>query len=222
MAHGSNAGITHTSQTPQSAWCTLPSDISTSEDRYRSENDTSTRVQPQFLLLDTPGHGKLRHHAHALLTSSSGLNGLVFVVDSAAVASAAGLSEAAEYLYDTLLKLQKKHALVKTSKAPTAIPVLVAANKQDVFTSLPTEMVGQRLEEEIGRLRQTKSKALLDSGVEKEGALDADEEADWLGEFGASEFTFSQMQEHSIDISVIGGSTKQAVNDWWAWLSDHL
>ena len=76
------------------------------------------------------------------------------MVDSAAVSSAAGLTETAEYLHDVLLVLQKRHTTSKTSKDPQAIPVLVLANKQDVFTSLPAGLVQKKLE---GGWRDSKS-----------------------------------------------------------------
>ncbi|KAK4554564.1 hypothetical protein LTR86_008419 [Recurvomyces mirabilis] len=222
------ASATHTSQEPQSAICQLPASTTTSEDRYRSENDTSSRAQPRFLLLDTPGHGKLRHHATSTLTSPAALKGLLFMVDSAAVSSASGLTEAAEYLHDVLLLLQRRHTQGKTSKGPQAVPVLVLANKQDVFTSLPSTIVKTKLEEEIGKVRQTRSKGLLDSGIGMEDDAGGDEESNWLGEYGAKDFRFAQMQEHGIEIDVVGGNVKGDGNEagkvdgWWSWIGEGL
>ena len=219
---------THTSQAPQTAVCQLPSSTRSSADRYRSENDTSSRTQPKLLLLDTPGHGKLRHHAISSITSPSALKGIVFVVDSAAVSSASGLTETAEYLHDVLLLLQKRHTQGKTSKDPQAIPVLVAANKQDVFTSLPAGLVKSKLEDEIAKVRQTRSKGLLDSGIGMEDDAGQDEETNWLGEYGSKDFRFTQMEEHGVDIKVLGGNVtgdgeeKGRVDEWWAWIGDDL
>lgn len=199
-----------------------------SEDKYRSENDTSARARPKFSLLDTPGHGKLRHHALSTITSPSALKGLIFVVDSAAISSAAGLTETAEYLYDILLLLQKRHTQAKTSKDPQAIPVLIAANKQDVFTSLPAGLVKARLEEELAKVRSTRSKGLLDSGVGMEDDAGSDEEANWLGQYGAKDFKFGQMEEHGVEINVVGGSVKgdgddgARVGDWWSWVGENV
>ena len=178
--------------------------------------------------MDTPGHGKLRHHALSSLSSSSALKGLVFVVDSAALSSASGLTEAAEYLYDVLLLLQKRHTQGKTSKDPQAIPVLVAANKQDVFTSLPAGLVKSKLEEEIAKVRSTRSRGLLDSGIGMESDTGTDEESNWLGEYGAKVFKFGQMEEHGVDVTVIGGNVrgegdeKGSIQDWWSWIGDNL
>lgn len=150
------------------------------------------------------------------------------MVDSAAVSSAAGLTEAAEYLHDVLLLLQKRHTQSKTSKDPQAIPVLVAANKQDVFTSLPAALVKGKLEAEVGKVRQTRSKGLLDSGVGMEDDGSQDEEANWLGQFGAKDFRFAQMEEHGVDVKVVGGSVKAdgnesgKVDEWWAWIGENI
>lgn len=146
------------------------------------------------------------------------------MVDSAAISSSAGLTEAAEYLYGVLLLLQKRHTQGKTSKDPQAIPVLVAANKQDVFTSLPAGLVKSKLEEEIAKVRQTRSKGLLDSGIGMEDA-DGDEEGNWLGEYGAKNFRFSQMEEHGVETQVIGGVAKGddgGEKEWWDWIGETL
>lgn len=220
---------THTSQAPQTALCQLPSNHTSFEDRFRSENDNAPRVRPKFLLLDTPGHGKLRHHALSALKTSQTLKGLIFMLDSAAVSSAAGLTEAAEYLHDVLLALQKRHTQGKTSRTETT-PVLVAANKQDVFTSLPAGIVRARLEEEIAKVRVTRSRGLMESGVGMENDVGGgvDEEQNWLGEFGSKQFRFAQMEEHGVEVGVVGGNVKGeegkagSVGEWWAWVGNNL
>lgn len=146
------------------------------------------------------------------------------------MSSASGLSESAEYLHDILLLLQKRHTQGKTSKGPASIPVLVACNKQDVFTSLPAGLVGKKLEEEIGRIRVTRSKGLLDSGVAMDdgGAGGGDEEQNWVGEYASKEFRFAQMEEHGIEVKVAGGNVKGdegeegKVDEWWGWIGDNL
>ncbi|KAI6892947.1 hypothetical protein KC355_g20887, partial [Hortaea werneckii] len=167
-------------------------------------------------------------HAVSSVTSSKALRGILFLVDSAAVSSAAGLTETAEYLHDILLALQKRNAQGKTSKRPEQVPVLVAANKQDVFTSLPAGIVRSKLQEEITKVRQTKSKGLLDSGMGMDDDEMVDEEANWLGAYGSKDFKFEQMEEHGVDIQIVGGNVKGdgkekgKVEDWWAWVGDNL
>lgn len=150
------------------------------------------------------------------------------MVDSAAVSSAAGLTEAAEYLHDVLLVMQKRQTQSKSSKDPDAIPVLVAANKQDVFTSLPAGLVKSKLEAEIAKVRQTRSKGLLDSGIGMNDDVGADEEASWLGEYGAKDFQFKQMEEHGVEVIVRGGNVRGegekqgVVGEWWEWVGSQL
>ena len=149
------------------------------------------------------------------------------MVDSAAASSATGLTEAAEYLHDVLLLLQKRHTQGKTSKDPQAVAVLVAANKQDVFTSLPAGLVKSKLRDEITKVRQTRSKGLLESGIgmEDDGA---DEESNWLGEYGAREFKFAQMEEHGVEVVIRAGNArgdgdeKGMIEDWWTWIGENL
>jgi signal recognition particle receptor subunit beta len=124
--------------------------------------------------------------------------------------------------------LQKRHTQGKTSKDPHSIPVLVAANKQDVFTSLPTGLVKRKLEEEIARVRQTKSKGMLDSGIGMEDDVGGDEESNCLGEYGSKEFRFKQMEEHGVDVVVHGGNVRgegqgdNVVGEWWSWIGGNL
>ena len=150
------------------------------------------------------------------------------MVDSAAVSSASGLTESAEYLHDVLLLLQKRRAQSKTPKDPQALPILLAANKQDVFTSLPAPLVKSKLEEEIAKVRRTRSKGLLDSGIGMEDEASADEANNWLGEYGAERFDFGQMEEHGVDVTVVGGTVRGdgdengVTGNWWAWIGDNL
>lgn len=148
------------------------------------------------------------------------------MVDSAAVSSQQSLTETAEYLHDILLVLQKRHTLSKTSKDAPAVNVLVAANKQDVFSSLPPTLVKAKLEEEIGKVRITRSKGLLDSGIGMDEdlgtAAGADEEVNWLGEFGSKKFEFGQMEECGVEVVVNGGNVmgegrdEGRVGEWWS------
>lgn len=125
--------------------------------------------------------------------------------------------------------LQKRHTQAKSSKDPQSIPVLVAANKQDVFTSLPTGLVKSKLEEEIARVRSTRSKGLLDSGIGMEDEVGGgDEEGNWLGEYGSREFEFKQMEECGVDVVVAGGNVRGegdangVVGEWWGWIGENL
>lgn len=225
------AASTHTSQTPSAV------ELAVSEDRtssFRDDLDASGSSAKKFLLVDTPGHGKLRQHALSRLTSTGSsksdtsspapstgkLRAVVFVVDAA---DGDGLTGAAEFLYDALLALQRRMGSGKSSRAPVAVPVLVAANKLDLFTAMPAALVRSGLEAELGRIRQTRSKGLLDSGVGGDDDGAGVEEADgWLGEFGSEKFSFGQMREFDIEVDVIGGNVVgdgPGVDKWWQWIA---
>lgn len=218
---------THTSQIP------APIELAIAESRassFRDDLDATGATALRFLLVDTPGHGKLRHHALARLApdavQKSKLKAVVFVVDAAALSEPNVLADTAAYLYDVLLRLQQRMGSTKTSKAPYAVPVLVAANKTDLFTALPAKLVKSNLEKELGRIRRTRSKGLLDSGVgSDEIAAGVDEADDWLGEYGSDEFKFDQMREFDIYVDVEGGAVlgdKPDVDRWWAWVGKKL
>ena len=136
-----------------------------------------------------------------------------------------GLRQTADYLHDILLLLQKRMAGGKTAKALKEIPVLIAANKMDLFTALPAALVKVSLEGEITKVRSSRSKGLLDSGIGMSDGVE-DEKDDWLGQVGSKEFKFSQMEEFDVSVEVSGGNIVGVegpnVEKWWNWISDRL
>jgi signal recognition particle receptor subunit beta len=146
------------------------------------------------------------------------------LVDSATLSAGdEGLRHTADYLHDILLLLQKRKSVVKGSQAGP-ISLLIAANKLDLFTALPAALVKTALESEIAKVRVSRSKGLLDSGI---GMGDADDDNDdWLGEMGSTDFKFAQMEEFDVNIEVIGGnvmgSDGPSVDKWWKWISQQL
>ncbi|PMD40740.1 P-loop containing nucleoside triphosphate hydrolase protein [Hyaloscypha variabilis F] len=222
---GTKAAATHISQTPIAVECSLPVGSVANSDRYRSENDPTNQAHKKFLLVDTPGHGKLRHHALENITNPQNLKGLIFLVDAATLSAGdEGLRQTADYLHDVLLLLQKRATGSKAAKALKEIPVLIAANKMDLFTALPAALVKSSLEAEISKVRTSRSKGLLDSGI---GMGDAeDEKDDWLGEMGSINFKFSQMEEFDVSVEVVGGNVAggegPTVDKWWKWISERL
>jgi signal recognition particle receptor subunit beta len=126
-----------------------------------------------------------------------------------------------------LLALQKRYTGAKSSKGPKDIPVLVAANKMDLFTALPPHLVKISLEKAISEVRKSRAKGLKDSGV----ALGADEdgmeeEREWLGEGGEGSFNFEQMEEVGVNVVVQGGNVLGVdgadVKSWFAWIAEQL
>jgi len=209
----------------------LPVTTATASSKYRSAHDPSNRIHKKFLLADTPGHGKLRHHAFDSVIKPRNLKGIIFVVDAADLSSGSSgavnesLQQTAEYLHDLLLVLQKRATNTKTSRGPTELPVLVAANKLDLFTALPAPLVKTALESEISNIRSLRNKGLLDSGVGMND-LDIGEEKEWLGDRGEGEFDLSQMEEVNVSVSVVGGNVLGAdgpdVKQWCDWIGSNI
>ncbi|KAL5601173.1 hypothetical protein BROUX41_005978 [Berkeleyomyces rouxiae] len=224
---------THTSLLATCVEFTASSKASARSD-HLLKNDVSGE-HTKFLLVDTPGHAKLRAVAGDQMTSlnpkkapdaESTVKGIVFMVDASSLGEPEVLGPTAEYLYEVLMLLQRRAASSKSSRPPPSVPVLIAANKMDLFTATPAAMVKTQLEAELTRIRASKSKGLMTSG---DDAVDigADEQDSWLGAYGASneKFTFKQMLEFDIDIDVIGGNVigdGPGVNKWWSWMVERI
>ncbi|KAM3435036.1 hypothetical protein NHJ13734_005738 [Beauveria thailandica] len=218
---GSTPAATHTSQSSQSVELHASTDAA-NKTTYRN-HDESDGTYTKFLLVDTPGHGKLRNAALGKLRRADKLRAVVFVVDAAALGEHDVLAATAQYLHDALLVLQKK-ATTTVKDRRGAVPVLVAANKMDLFTALPAAMVRANLEAEISRIRASRSKGLLDSGVGAD-ELGTEEQDAWLGEYGADKFSFAQMQEFGIDVDVLPGTVMAEEPDadkWWWWIAQRI
>ncbi|KAK5631797.1 hypothetical protein RRF57_007511 [Xylaria bambusicola] len=226
LERGDAAAETHTSQTPHAVELTASQDAGASTFREAARED-APGSHKKFHLVDTPGHGKLRGAAldqlggdgktgKSQFGDSAMLRGVIYVLDAATLEDT--LADAATYLYQVLLALQKRAGSGRTSRAPNAVHVLVAANKLDLFTALPASLVRSNLEAELGRIRQSRSKGLLDSGVGTDD-IGSEEQDSWLGEYGSEKFTFAQMREFDIEVDVIGGSVSEAnVDKWWDWI----
>lgn len=177
-------------------------------------------------MTDTPGHGKLRHTALSQLSPpyppAQNMRGIIFVVDAADLAPGSdGLRAAAEYLHDAL-RLLVKQRQQRGSKG--AFKILVAANKLDLFTALPTGLVRTALEAEVEQVRRGRERGLLDSGQTREE--DAGTGGDSLGDGGEGGFRFTQLESDGVEVSVKGGSVmgKEGgdVQKWWAWIAGQL
>lgn len=218
---GQVPSATHTSQSSQSVELNASTDAAR-KTTYRN-HDESDGTYTKFLLVDTPGHGKLRNSAMGKLRRAEKLRAVVFVVDAAALGEHDVLAPTAQYLHDVLLSLQRRATATGKEKRQS-VPLLVAANKMDLFTALPAGMVRASLEAEISRIRASRSKGLLDSGV---GADDigSEEQDGWLGEYGSDKFEFKQMQEFDIEVDVLPGSVMAEEPDadkWWWWIAQRV
>lgn len=213
---GSSGTETHTSQVPQSVELNASTDSAT-KTSYRN-HDATDGTYTKFLLVDTPGHGKLRNKAVDKLTRTEKLAAVVFVVDAGAIGEQDTLAPTAAYLYDVLLFLQKR--ATSDAKTKASIPLLIAANKMDLFTALPSTLVKTNLEAELTRIRASRSKGLLDSGVGND-EIGSEDQDSWLGEFGSAKFTFSQLQEFDIEVDVVPGNVSgdgPGADKWWWWM----
>jgi len=150
------------------------------------------------------------------------LRGVVFMVDTAALVDETTLRDTATYLHDVLLVLQKRAKNGSSSKRTTEIPVLIAANKQDLFTALPPGSVREKLEAEIERIRLSKNKGLLDAA---DTGLEDDEEI--LGNEEEEAFSFKLLEhEVGVKVEVVGGAVKgdqqeefgSGVRRWEEWV----
>ncbi|KAJ5660254.1 hypothetical protein N7507_006705 [Penicillium longicatenatum] len=227
---------THTSQSSTFVSVTLPPAVPTASNRYRSVNDPSlkdaARNPIRYQVKDTPGHGKLRaSQGIAALHSMAGskdlktkIRGVLFMVDTAALVDEATLRDTATYLHDVLLVLQKRELKKSSTKRSMEIPVLVAANKQDLFTALPPGSVREKLEAEIDRIRKSKTRGLMDASADT--GLDTEEEV--LGNDDAQGvFSFKLLEnETGVKVEVVGGAVKgdseeeygSGVRRWEEWI----
>lgn len=152
------------------------------------------------------------------------IRGVLFMVDTAALVDEATLRDTATYLHDVLLILQKRELKKSSTKRSMEIPVLVAANKQDLFTALPPGSVREKLEAEIDRIRKSKTKGLMDASADT--GLDTEEEI--LGNDDAQGvFTFKLLEDETgVKVEVVGGAVKgdseeelgSGVRRWEEWI----
>ncbi|KAL4781930.1 signal recognition particle receptor beta subunit-domain-containing protein [Aspergillus varians] len=234
---------THTSQNSTLATVRLPVSVPIASNKYRSVNDPSLkeahRNPIKYRVRDTPGHGKLRgsqglSELLSMATSKdtkSRLRGILFMIDTAAISETEALRDAASYLYDVLLILQKRALQRGKSSAKVAaeIPLLVAANKQDLFTALPPGSVREKLEAEIDRIRKSKSKSLMNASAD---ATVAEGEDDILGSYDVKDaFNFKNFEDEiGVNVEVVGGAVKgdeggavgAGVRRWEEWVGQCL
>lgn len=177
-------------------------------------------------MIDTPGHGKLRLDRALSNLENPALRGIIFVVDSTALDTndSTVYRDTATYLHDMLFAVQQAKLGKKSNKSKFNVPILIAANKQDLFTALPTGAIKDRLQTEIERVRVARRKGISTVGKES----DADEEEDILGGGGEDKFNFKLMDdEYGIAIDVLGGAVRgeeagKGVRRWEEWIGNCL
>ncbi|ODQ54516.1 P-loop containing nucleoside triphosphate hydrolase protein [Saitoella complicata NRRL Y-17804] len=176
----------------------------TSQHPNTSTSLTLTLADRTARLVDLPGHPKLAHLFEAELALNTP-KGLVFVIDSAALARPDAIRAVAEQLYALLVRLQK---------VKTAVPVLIACNKSDLFTALPAPRVKTLLEAEIEKIRKARSAEISLA----EGEDDEDKELlGWEGE----DFKFAMLEGMEVDV-VSGSVDKNDVQAWKDWMAERV
>ena len=235
-SHHVAASSTRLSQTATTIGMRLPPGTPLGSNKYRSENDfevaASQKRGPKYKIVDTPGHGKLRLEQSLSYITRAGisLKGVIFMVDSGAMDTAAAdggdtAKDTVSYLHDVLLRLQNRPKTIKKTKAED-VKILIACNKQDLFTSLPSNAIKSRLEHELERLKSSKRKGI--SAVDAKDELDENEDETVLGGGGEGSFSFSLLENvFGVVVDVIGGAVKgdedgKAVKKWEEWLGSCL
>lgn len=230
------ASPTRLSQVATTIGMRLPPGTSLGSNKYRSENDfevtRSKKEGAKYKIVDTPGHGKLRSEQAIAYISKPGigLRGVIFVLDSSAMDTGAAdggeiAKDTVAYLHDVLLALQRRPKVLKKVKRDE-VRVLVACNKQDLFTSLPPAVIKSRLEAELDRVKASKRKGI--SAVDAREDADEDEDQTVLGGGGEEKFSFAVMEEEfGVAVDIQGGSVKSddettGIRPWEEWIGGCL
>lgn len=225
--HALATSPTRFSQTSTTIGLALPPGTPLGSNKYRSDNDHETvrsmREATAYKMVDTPGHGKLRGDLalNWLRKPASGLRGVVFMLDSASLETEAVLKDTVAYLHDLLLGLQRRRRVFKNSGE---MRVLVAANKQDLFTAWPAGTVKAKLQAELEGVRTSRRKAVTTVDATDNG--DEDEDAT-LGGGGEDQFSFKLLEdEYEIFVDVVGGNVRDdngtGIKEWETWIGTCL
>lgn len=230
-----SASPTRLSQAATTIGMRLPPGTPLGSNKYRSENDyevaASRKNSTPYKLIDTPGHGKLRgEQALSWVTRSNvSLRGVLFMLDSATIDGSSDGGETAKdtvgYLHDVLLSLQRRPKVVKKAKGED-VRVLVACNKQDLFTSLPPAAIRERLQSELERVRTARRRGV--SAVDARDDQDENEDETVLGGGGEGQFSFKMLEdEFGVSVDVVGGFVKgdedgKGVRKWEEWIGSCL
>jgi signal recognition particle receptor subunit beta len=215
---------TRTTQISTTLSLLLPSTIPRSSNGYRSAADLAAHPPnaAPYELIDTPGHGKLRAFHSLPHIENRSLRGIIFVVDAADFDNDESTRDTADFLYDALFTLQERRTKNgKQTMGGKGVKVLVAANKQDLFTALPAGAVRARLEAEIEKVRLSRRKRLASMVHEEDEDTDPDD---------ARKFTFERLkEERQIELDVLGGACRgeeaeggKGVRLWEEWLGSCL
>ncbi|KAJ8099337.1 signal recognition particle receptor beta subunit-domain-containing protein [Lipomyces tetrasporus] len=196
---------------------TLPSVEQNLTAKFRLPNLPDT-AKP-FVLIDTPGHQKLRHGMFSALQTAQAARtvlGVLYVVDASAMSRPERLREAAEYMYD-ILRI--------TERVQGGTDVLVAANKSELFTAVPAKRLRTLLETELYKIRESRAKSVskVAAGGEKDDEDDDNEDvvggSGWIGKRG--EKGSFKLEDLETEVTVIDGSVDNGkIDAWIGWMEE--
>ncbi|KAK9446387.1 signal recognition particle receptor beta subunit-domain-containing protein [Limtongia smithiae] len=168
-----------------------------------------------FVLIDTPGHQKLRHgmfDALRVAQAARTIQGVVFVVDASAMTNGDSFRQAAEYLYDVLLV---------TNGVRGGTDVLIAANKSELFTAVPAKRLRSLFETELNTIREMRARSLGQTALQSEKADEAPvpDNYRWLGKPG--ETGPLRLVDLETEVTVLDGSVETGkVDGWVSWMEE--
>lgn len=156
---------------------------------------------PSHRIIDCPGNEKLSQSTLKLI-SESNLKAVVFVIDAADGLEA--IKESAKSLVPIL-------EITESS----LVPVLIAANKFDLFSAISVTKITSLLEQEISELRDTRQQTVSSSEDDNWNG----NEKEFLGVDG-KKFEFSDLES---EVEVLDGSVKTGrTQKWDSWLGQFL
>lgn len=166
-----------------------------------------------FVLIDTPGHQKLRHGTFDTIQVSlhaRTIHGVLFVVDASAMSKPEKLREAAEYLYD-ILRI--------TERVRGGTDILIAANKSELFTAVPAKRLRSLLETEFQKIRESRARTVGKVGSDEKDDDDYEDNAgSWLGLKDGKPFRFEDLES---DVIVVDGSVESGKTSGWVnWMEE--
>lgn len=164
--------------------------------------DTDFRLAPSHRIIDCPGNEKLSPITLKLIAETN-LKAVVFVIDAAD-----GL--------ETIKESARLLISVLEISESSLIPVLIAANKFDLFSAVSVPKIKALLEQEISGLRDTRQQTVPSS--ENDGNWDGNEK-EFLGVDG-KKFEFDDLES---EVDVRDGSVRTGrTQKWDSWLEQVL
>lgn len=201
-----------------------PSSLTSSKPEKGDRDDNDLPIDQPFHMTDTPGHPKLRSLALAGIArpDKTSYIGVIYMLDSGDLSAQGRITDTVAYLYEILVAAQQRYTRLSESSSGSLepLPVLIACNKSELFTALPANKISALLQSELGKMKETKRKGLLNAGADAEDDENIDE---ILGDENSNNITWEGLREYGVDISIHSGSIKKEdIGQWKSWISSSL